>query len=151
MIPEDERVWPEPRERTPISGSEMDAHLAFVATLLTGEDEEEEKRSLSDGLLHFGIRFVDTLDLMRQQAGLEEKGADWFRIAGEQMAIWLRGAPSPVNPMKMSGEPRRRETFSSSGRNTGSSFRCVRTRFSTCLRAILNATRRWPGGLSGSP
>ena len=46
---------------------------------------------LRDALLDFGMRFIDTLNYMRAQAGLEEKGAELFLLACEELAVWLRG------------------------------------------------------------
>jgi len=73
MISEHENEWPARGEHSPIGESEREAQLAFVLPLLTAEDEEDRNQSLRDALLHFGMRFIVTLDLMRAQAGLDRR------------------------------------------------------------------------------
>lgn len=135
MILEHEDEWPARGERPSIGESEMDAHLAFVLPLLTADDEEERNRSLRGALLDFGIRFMDTLDFMRKQAGLEEKGAELLRLAGEELAVWLRGA-------RLSGEPEEDERRAAAARDVLYQKPDFWPIFPLCADAILNLPQR---------
>ena len=136
MVSEHEDEWPW-GERPPIGEDEMDAHLAFVLPLLTAEDEEDRKQSLRDALLHFGVRFIDTLDVMSKHAGLEEKGAELLRLASVELATWFRGA-------RLSGEPNEDERRAAAARDVLDQRPDFWPIFPLCADAILNLPQGHP-------
>src|SRR5215207_9925447 len=137
MISEHENEWPARGEHSPIGEPEREAQLAFVLPLLTAEDEEDRKQSLRDALLHFGMRFLVTLDLMRAQAGLEEKGAELLDLASMELATWFRGA-------SLSGQPNEDERRAAAARDVLEQRPDFWRIFPLCADALLNLPHGHP-------